>query len=123
MAIRKNQTCFVGGVLVKLDIDEKGRAVGAASAPAPAAPVAAPKAPVKPVCDGKKQADPGKGPSKQELMAQLKALGISFKATMSSADLTALLPKSPVQEPSAKEGGEDGKADGGQGGTGNQDVI
>jgi hypothetical protein len=96
--IRRNVIVFMNGSLQKVDLDETGRVV--------------PKGEVK-----EKVGDEDKNPTKQELMAELKKRGISFKATLGNAALTEIL----EADDKAKE--EPPKGEENPGGTGNQDVI
>lgn len=97
--IRRNVIVFMNGSLQKVDLDETGRVV--------------PKGAVKEVA---KEKDEDKSPTKQELMAELKKRGITFKATLGNVALTELL----EADDKAKE---EPKGEENPGGTGNQDVL
>lgn len=100
MGIRKNVLCFQGGALVRLDLDEKGRAVGKeVKEPAKA------KDPVK---------EPTRGELRDALRKQLKEAGVSFPATAGVDALKAILDKHEKEKAPPEKT---------EGGTGNQDVI
>lgn len=117
MAIRKGVKVFLGGCLQTVDLDEKGRVTG--KKPAEDA-----------VADGaakKKDVDPNKPPTKLELMKTLKAMGVSFNATLGNVKLQALIDanKKPAEGAVAGEAGagnDSGRGDK-ETGTGNQEVI
>lgn len=101
MAIRRNVPCFVGGSLRKVDLDEKGRILGAdhvgsaASAPGPAPEM-----------------------NRNQVMAALKAAGIKFKATIKVEEMRDLLAKgAPAPAEPVASLGYEAK------GTGDEDVI
>jgi hypothetical protein len=113
MKIRKNVKCFHNGSLGFFDLDENGRIVGKGDDPKPKSAASPP--------------DQNKKPTKQELMATLKKMGVKFKATLGNVALQAMIDENTKPEAGEGEGGEeadsqstedtDGK------GTGNQDVI
>lgn len=118
MKIRKNVKCFHKGSLGFFDLDENGRIVGKGDDSKPKAAASPP--------------DPNRKPTKQDLMATLKKMGVKFKATLGNVALQAMIDentKPEAGECSSDKGKGGEKADSqstedidGQG-TGNQDVI
>lgn len=115
MKIRRNVEVYYEGRIQFLDLDEQGR-------PVTAAPVGSGETVVQ-QGTALKIADQIKGPTKLELMAELKNRGIKFKATSSAKDLAALLEAPAESAAPAENVGLETAADPAAPGSGDQDVI